>query len=54
MIKSLSLTPKSIKVLEELSNKSDFNHSKLFRMFIDYFNKNPNDFKKLIEGDYDL
>ena len=51
---TLSMTSKSIEILEELSRKSDVSNSKLVRMFLDYFNKNPDDYKKLIEGDYDL
>lgn len=51
---TLSLTSEYIETLKDLSNKSGFNYSKLFRCCIDYFNKNPNEFKKLVEGDYDL
>jgi len=54
MLITLSITPESVEILKTLSNKSGFKHSKLFRMFIDFFNKNPDDFKNLIEGDYDL
>ena len=47
-----SLTSKHFKKLNELKKKSKINKSMLFRMFIDYFDKHPTEFKKLQEGDY--
>ena len=49
---TLSLTSKHFTKLTELKKKSKINKSMLFRMAIDYFDKHPNEFKKLCEGDY--
>jgi len=49
---TLSLTSEHFKKLTELKRKSKINKSMLFRMFVDYFDKHPDEFKKLCEGDY--
>ena len=48
----LTLTSKYFTKFNELKKKSKINKSMLFRMFIDYFDKHPSEFKKLCEGDY--
>ena len=48
----LSITSKHSEKLTKLKEKSKINKSMLFRMFIDYFDKHPNEFKKLREGNY--
>ncbi len=48
--KTFSLTIEHINDLKELSNKSHFGYSKLFKAFIKYFKANPEEFKKI--GDY--
>ena len=49
---TLSLTSEHIERLNKLKTKSKINKSMLFRMFVDYFDKQPTEFKKLCEGDY--
>ena len=49
---TLSLTSEHFKRLTELKKKSKINKSMLFRMFVDYFDKHPSEFKKLCESDY--
>jgi len=48
--KTISLTIKSNDNLEELTNKSHFGYSVLFRAFIKYFKDNPKEFENI--GDY--
>jgi len=49
---TLSLTSEHFDRLTKLKTKSKINKSMLFRMFVDYFDKHDNEFKKLCEGDY--
>ncbi|KKM25457.1 hypothetical protein LCGC14_1594860 [marine sediment metagenome] len=49
---TLSLTSEHFERLNKLKTKSKINKSMLFRMFVDYFDKQPTEFKKLCEGDY--
>ena len=51
--KNLSLTAKHIDILKEQCEESNFNSSKLIRAFINYFKANPNEFKKIKDGDYE-
>lgn len=51
--KTLSLTAKHIDILEELCKESNSDSSKLFRAFISYFKANPNEFQKIIDGNYE-
>lgn len=51
---TISLTIKSNEKLDNMKRKTKINRSKLLRMFINYFDRNPAEFKKMIKGDYDI
>jgi len=53
MNKSITLTLETINRLVDMSNEMDINHSKLIRIFINYFNQNRVELKEIIKGDFD-
>lgn len=54
VIKTISLTSKSIEKLDKMKKKTKINESKLLRMFINYFDRNKSEFKKMLKNDYDV
>ncbi|KKN59623.1 hypothetical protein LCGC14_0540200 [marine sediment metagenome] len=52
VVKTLSMTNKTLKRLVDMSEKIEINASLLFRMMINYFHKNKDKIKELVEGDY--
>ena len=52
--KTISLSIKTDERLNKISKKTKIPESKLLRMFINYFSKNPSELKKIIKGDYDI
>ena len=54
ILTAFSLTAKTVQRLENFKKKTKISKSKLIRMFINYFNENPSELKKLIKGDYDI
>ena len=53
MVITFSIDSEYLKKFESLRDKANQKNSRLFRMFINYFNENYNEFIKLIEGGYD-
>jgi len=51
--KTFSLTSKHIILIDELCEESNFNGSRLLKSFINYFKANPNEFQKIMDGDYE-
>lgn len=52
--KTYTFTNKTLERLSEMKKKTKIGESKLLRMFINYFDRNEPELKKMIKGDYDV